>query len=225
MRSVALASMIFLAPLVAHAEGHCDSRADCPTSLYGQLHCVHNTCVSEVESVAVKENEETRGYFGVTLGAMLPTIWNNVGEGAQLSARLGLFTSFLQLQVEVSPGATVLGGLSSQAMGIFEASATIAFLPRISDMVYWLVRFGGGAGAIFNVHGYSSTSPSTTTTAFGEIRFDLSGVVIRPSRHLYIELDVPSFRVLFPTSSDIDYPFHNSPMLTWVTSFTVGYVF
>jgi hypothetical protein len=220
----AIASMIFLAPLVAHAEGHCDSRADCPASLYGQLHCVQNTCVSDIESVAAKDNEETRGYFGVTLGAAFPTIWGNFGEGAQLSARLGMFTGPVQLQIEISPGSTIFAGQGPQAMGMFEASATIGFLPRISDMVYWLLRLGGGAGALFNVHGYSSSSSSTTTPAFGEIRFDLSGVVIRPSRHVFVELDVPSFRVLF-TTGQLDYPFYNSPLFTWITSATVGYVF
>jgi hypothetical protein len=196
--------------------GACRARSDCAAG----LHCAANKCATEVglDEVNNAENAATRGFFAVAVGAALPTIWNSVGEGAQIELRLGLFTGgFTQIQLELSPGTTVLSNVTNQPMGVFEAGASIAFMPQISDMVYWLLRFGGGGGFLFNAPTYSLGQGALAP--FGELRMDLFGTVIRPSRHLFIELDVPSFRVLFVTSA------YTNVLLTWITSVTVGYVF
>ena len=198
--------------------GACRARTDCAAG----LHCAANKCATEVgfDDVNAGENAVTRGFFAVAVGAALPTIWGGgVGEGAQLELRLGLFAGgFTQIQLELSPGTTVLTNVTSQPMGVVEGGASIAFMPQISDMVYWLLRFGGGAGFLFNVPTYSTFTQNAIAT-FGEMRLDVFGTVIRPSRHLFIELDVPSFRVLFMTDGS------TNVLLTWITSVTVGYVF
>ncbi len=212
---------------VGHAkEGEaCGAHADCKAG----LRCSKNACVAEQSFQSEREHEraprvtlgkdQTFGYAGAAIGFSLPTIWGSGGEGFQLAARLGVVFGPVQLQLEVSPGSTALVNETPNALGLFDAVASIGFYIPLSDMVSWLIRFGGGGGFLFNVNNYYYCTTCGLTAGFGEFRFDVFGVGIRPSKHLLIELNVPSFRITTNVENS------NNMIWMWVTSFGVDYVF
>jgi hypothetical protein len=225
------------APNIAHAQGtvqsgaRCEAGADC---LVG-LRCLANVCVDDATFEAQRPDgpkqravdEATHGYLGGVVGASLPVVWGSFGESAQLALRAGVLfeghDGHAQLQLEVSPGTTILSNVASQPMGLFDAVGTIGYLAPIGgDVVSWIVRIGGGGGFVFNVvdSGNCSTCP---LVPFGEFRVDVFGAAIRPSRHLLIEVNVPSFRILAITNAP---PVPNgSVLLMWVTNVALSYVF
>lgn len=207
--------------------GRCAAASQCETD----LRCVQRVCVDEATYARSLDKEpvstQTYGYIGGVLGAILPALANgSFGEGAQLAVRLGIvIDSLIELKLEVAPATTVIGGLTSSAFAVFDVNGSVGVLPRISDMVSWIVRVGGGGGAILCDACSSSTSTGTRGVAafgFGELRLDVFGVEIRTSRNLMIDINTPSFRVLFLPGGSSTF---GNVMLAWVTSVGVNYVF
>jgi hypothetical protein len=225
---VALVALV-VGPRLAHAqERSCGARSDCRDG----LRCLENVCV-DAETFAASQPritgaEGTQAFFGVAIGASLPMVWGTFGEASQLAARVGaLINEHLQVELEVSPATTVLTGLTSSALGLFEVTASVGYLVRLNDMVSWILRFGGGGGAVFglptNTCGECPTS--SAIVGFGEVRFDLVGVAIRTSKHLLVELNVPSFRILLPTSNNNSFEFGGNVMMMWMTNVAFNYMF
>ena len=222
LRTAAIVAALVACPSVARAGGSCGASSDCG----GGERCVSNVCVPEsaytVPDTSEKTNKQgTNGFFGVSVGGLLPMVWNNAGEGAQLAFRLGaVVDGIYQFQLEVTPASTVVTNLSSSAMGLADVTGSIGILAPISDMVSWIIRIGGGGGVIFGNNAFDSPA---TSLGFGELRFDVAGVSIRTSKHLMVECNAPSVRLLFPASSNA-YPF-NGVGVMFVTNVTVSYVF
>ncbi len=226
MRAHLVIAALVLIAWPARAQ-QCGAAADCA----GSLRCLQNRCVdeatfqsSQVAKSASKtgyDDEGTRGYLGFELGGVLPVVWNGAGagEGAQLAVHAGiLIDGHAQFQIVASPASTVLTNLaSSSAIGSFDIVGTLAYLVPIGDLASWILRVGGGGGAVF---GSNTPLGANAVGGFGEVRADLFGVAIRTSKHLLLEFTAPSFRVMFLP----EFPSSNV-MLQWVTSLTIDYVF
>jgi hypothetical protein len=203
----------------------CAGAADCADGLY----CLRYTCVDQgtfdaAQSKHAEQVRRTYGYAGVALGGGLPTYASRgvIGESANLAFHVGAVLDDVQLELEVSPMTTVMAGLTGNPIGAGEAVATVAYLPRISDMVSWVLRIGGGVGALLCTSCNDVMSAGLTPLGFGEARLDVFGVVIRTSAHWMIEINTPSFRVLFlPANRNV----LGGYLMTWVTGFGVHYVF
>jgi hypothetical protein len=143
-------------------------------------------------------------------------VWiGSFGEAFQLALRAGiLIDGRVQIEADVSPVTTVMLNVATQAIPMFEAVGTIGYLAEISPEISWIIRVGGGGGMLLNPLEFSSQNLS-----FGEIRLDFFGAAIRASRHVQVEVNTPSFRImLFPNT-------FNTYMLQWVTNVTINYVF
>jgi hypothetical protein len=176
--------------------------------------------------VRVREDEDEpfRPYLAGALGGFLPVIWGNGGAGAQLSVRGGaIIQKVVQIQLEVSPVTTLIAGTSSSAFSMFEAVASIGYLIPMSDMVSWNLRVGGGGGALLALDTVRSFGPSGSSAAFGygEFRAEVVGVTIRPNKHLVLDFNVPSFRLMFLPGIGSSF----GVMVAWVTNVGVGYIF
>lgn len=198
----------------------CAVHADCAA----ELHCLKNVCVTDetlVSSRAAARDEQnedddhTHFFIGGVVGAALPAIWTSAGEGATLGVHIGVIVQHLfQFELEAAPG--VITGVYSTADATFDVVATAAAFIPVHGMVSWITRVGGGVGVVLG-----STGPSNIVATAGEVRLDFVGVAIRPSRHVLIELNVPSVRVmimqpnLFPTNV----------LVSFVTSVAMSYVF
>jgi hypothetical protein len=223
LRAAAIAGVVITSPSVARAEGAaCGARSDCPTL----ERCMNNVCIPESKYDVVDKTEnvdkkQTFGFFGVSVGGLLPVVWNSGGTGAQLALRLGaVVDGVYQFQLEVAPASTFMVGVSPVTVGLADFTGSIGFLVPIRDMVSWIVRFGGGGGVVF---GNNAFDTSASALGFGEFRFDVAGVAIRTSKHLLVECNAPSVRLLFPTSTG-GFPFSNVGVM-FVTNVTVSYVF
>lgn len=231
--AVALAALSFSFAGTALAQGHakglsCATRADCGDG----LHCLANVCVDAATFEGSRSPERqdngidyhaTYTYLGGVLGAMLP-FWSGgtFGEGAQFAGRFGAVFDEMQLGLEISPMTTVIGGLGPNAFGMLEAVGTIAWVPHISNMVSWIARIGGGGGFLLAQPQVFDAPSQVVTIGFGEARLDVFGVLIRTSRHLTVEINTPSFRMLFASGL---FGSGTTVMMSWVTSFAMNYVF
>jgi hypothetical protein len=231
-----------------HSEGYagpghtCSFRAECRAG----LRCLKNVCVEESKyarwlteeardedkyapmsaQVAEAASDTTRLYLGGAIGGVLPVGWigpGTVGEGVQLALRFGvLVDEHIQFQLELSPLTTGLfnlangSNLSPSVIGMFEATGSVGYLIPMSDMASWILRVGGGGGALMG--------SGLSTLGFAEFRADVLGVAIRTSEHLFVECNIPSFRVIVPVSTASAYP-QPGIMLQWVTNVGVTYVF
>jgi hypothetical protein len=151
-------------------------------------------------------------YFGGALGAPLPALWlGGLGEGLRGSLQAGYVFHHLELQLEVSPAATVLFNVSRNGspLGAFDATVTVGGLVPMNAFTSWILRVGGGGGIAFAGSQFGG-SP------FGELRADVAGVAIRPSDHLRIEFNAPSYRLMFMSGGY---------GMSWITSLGVHYVF
>jgi hypothetical protein len=218
---------VFIAGTANAQPKACQARSECAPD----EHCVDHACTSTVpyqeHSIAT---DEFRAYLGASIGAIFPAIWNNFGEGFQGALHVGAINKTVQLQLEVAPASSAIANLTNNPslMTLFEVAGTVAVLPRISDMVSWIIRVGGGAAIGFgniNCFGQCPQSATSFTQGFGEIRLDFVGVTIRPSQHLLIEIDTPSFRILIPGGASNNGFGSGTVMLTWVTSVGISYVF
>jgi hypothetical protein len=207
----------------------CAARSDCRVG----LRCLRYQCVDEdtftgAQDAAAKKRKghstkgnDTYTYTGGFVGGILPAFANNFGEGAVFAMRIGAVVSGAQFQLEIAPATTVLAGMTNSPMALADAVASIGYLIPISDMVSWIIRVGGGGGVLLSApSGYPGTG--TTTLGVGELRLDFFGVVIRTSEHIAVEINTPSYRLVFnPTGG---YPLGNV-MMTWVTGVGINYVF
>jgi hypothetical protein len=157
-----------------------------------------------------------QAFVGATLGASLPALWYQAGTAEQLALRIGFVLSGIQVQLEVSPGTTVMTNVftASSAVGLFDVAGSVGALIPITDAVFWILRIGGGAGLVFGL---------SSTFAFGDMRLDVTGVAIRASSHMSIELMVPSLRLMVPTSATSCCG--NVFGMFWMTSVTLDYLF
>ncbi len=222
--ALALASSGVASAQEGHAQPQrCRARVDCAEG----FRCLENVCVDHATYESSRPHDTVdadsafRFYVGAVIGPSIPTTWGNWGEGVQLAVHVGALYERVQFQLEVSPGSTLITNVSSSPLGMFEVAGTIGYLIRISDMVSWLVRIGGGGGAVFgnSFPGCCGNNPGGTA-AFAAFRADVFGVAIRPSTHILMELNVPSFRLMiFPGPTD------NNAMTMWVTSFAFNYLF
>lgn len=222
MRS-ALAFAVIATATPALAQGshgsigdHCEARDGCSSD----LRCVKNVCSGEGDLVTATHplDQGVQGLVGASIGGSIPMELNGVwGESTQASFRLGiLLGGHAQFELDVSPGTTILTYLAPNVLGMFEAAATMGYLVPISDEISWILRIGGGGGFV-----YGDLTSSTPPLGFGEVRFDVFGVAIRTSKHVLIEANIPSFRVLFFPQSfgSLDVG------LMWVTNLTLNYLF
>ncbi len=197
----------------------CTAHSDC---LPG-LRCLKNVCVDEAAfnegnqppEERVDDHAPPQAFIAGALGASLPTTWGTYGEGYQLALRVGVIVDrIFQLQIEVAP--SILTNLTFSTLGLVDAVGMVGILIPIREPVSWIARVGGGGGILFN-----STSTSSPSFAFGEVRFDIVGVAIRPSKHVLLEFNAPSIRMMMLPS-----PAETSNVLTmWVTNVTFGYTF
>jgi hypothetical protein len=226
VRPVALVAFA-LVLTAAHARAQtCAAHADCQEG----LRCLKGACVTEQTFDASRPrdsglptHEPLRWYLGAALGGGLPVWMVNytAGVSAQASIRGGILIDHFQVQVDVSPVSTVVAGLSSTAYPMSELTGTVGYLIPISDMVSWMLRIGGGGGTIFNYQNSPYSYPGSSTYAaagFVEFRADVVGAAIRTSRHLLVEFNGPSFRVLF-------LPDPRQSLIMWVTNVAINYVF
>ncbi len=205
-------------------DGKCAARADCMDG----LRCVRNVCVGETTYRELRDDAETdpRGdsntthaYVGGVLGAALPAFFVSAGEAYQLALRVGLLLDgHAQFQLEVSPASTVLVNETSSAYGFFDVVGSVGYLIPITPMASWIVRAGGGGGAVFG--------PTIPALAFAELRIDVFGVAVKTGKHVMIEFNAPSFRVMFmqpfnQPSADVN----ANVLLMWVANVAVNYLF
>ncbi len=210
----------------ANVGGSCQARTDCRTGLL----CVHEVCADASALPHAPEGEHGAAlrdirYLGGALGASLPAIWGNAGEGFQFAVSVGaIIGDMLQLQLDVSPGTTVFTNIlpNGTAFNAIDATGSVGLLAPLDDFVSWIVRFGGGGGALLGVPTFDQVTQTmrSMTTGFAELRVDLVGVLIRTSKHVLVDIDIPSFRVLFMTSQA-----STSALFMWVTNVTISYVF
>ena len=196
----------------------CDARADCNEG----LRCFKNRCVDREAFRSASRDpysrDVTRPYVGMSFGAMVPVIWNNVGEGASFAVSVGaLIAGHVQLQLEASPSTTVLTNLTQQALPLVDVVGTAGYLVPISDMVSWIIRGGVGGGIVYSTQG-------GVVAGLVEFRLDTLGVAIRTSRHLVVEFNASSLRLMFVPSSGFSNIFSNV-MVTWVTTLAFNYLF
>ncbi len=197
----------------------CSARADC-----GEwLRCVRNVCV-DVEALKSSRwndptaNEGTHFLLGGALGASLPTIWGSAGEGFEFGMRFGaLLNGHVQFELEVEPGTVV--NTTSSVIRMFDVVATAGYLIPMSSMVSWIMRVGGGGGALF---GYDASNAGSAL-AFGQVRLDVVGVAIRTSKHVLFEFNAPSFRINFVQTPATCCG--NNAMFMWVTNVAFNYIF
>jgi hypothetical protein len=217
MRSLALAIAIALTSAHAFAQSGapCNARSDC-----GGQRCLRNTCVDEAafaadqrrEPIGAAGDRRVRPFVGGAFGGVLPALWYTAGTGVELAIRGGIQIRNFQFQVEVAP-ATGIFGMAEKGYYVFGAAASVGYLIPISDMVSWVVRLGGGAGALFGTINASDAS----SFPFGEFRADFVGAAIRTSDHLLVELALPSLRFMSFPSINL--------LLAAVTSVGIDYVF
>jgi hypothetical protein len=200
----------------------CASHTDCIEG----FRCLQNRCVDNKTFDETAHHDESLfysdqppvGYFGVAIGP-LALLWNgNFFGGGQLGLRLGtIVAGHLQLQLDVAPGTTIGGG-GPGAIGMFEACGTIGYLIRINPIVAWILRIGGGGGFSFgNDSGFVAFDTSASSPEpFGEIRLDVSGFAIQPSKRLLLELNIPSYRIMISP---------NQVGMSWVTNVAFNYIF
>ncbi len=228
MRARALAIPIVLFAATAHADDAkrgeaCRARSDCSAD----LRCLRAICVDEPTFEQQRPVERqpqlsrTYTYAGGAAGAVLPALGSSAGEGASFALRLGRVIDQLQLQLELSPATTALANVTPSVMTQLDLVGSIAWLPRISDMVSWVVRFGGGGGLLL-CQSCDGTTNSVGSFGFGELRADVFGVQVRTSAHLMVELAAPSFRVLLLTQNP---GVLGNVLWEWVTAVGVNYVF
>ena len=175
----------------------CRRHADCAASTF----CVRNVCVGKERLPSPPKrpddiaSDAPFGYVGGVLGASLPNDWQGaVGEGLQSSIRLGVVLErHLQLQLEVSPATTVVFKGDGPPIGACDFVGSVGALVPMSSQAAWIFRIGGGGGTSF---GETSPPGARPVQPFGEVRFDIVGVVIRTSRHLLVEFNAPSFRII-----------------------------
>lgn len=161
------------------------------------------------------KSEGPRSFMGAALGMPLPVVFSNLGVGFQASVRAGILYQGFQFQFDVAP-ATALIGITNSAFSLFDATLTAGYLIPIDGMVSWIVRAGGGGGALFGFASFGGTTPPAF--AFGEFRIDVAGVSIRTSDHIQLELNAPSFRVMFVEGA-------RDVMMMWVSNVAFNYVF
>src|SRR5262245_21813827 len=139
--AITLAIVLGAAP--ALAQSPCGASSDCAEG----LRCVKNACVDEATYKASLKapgemtgpgEENVQPFIGAAVGAALPAVVNTTGVGFQFSLRAGIFVKRFQLQVEASPMATAVLGVSPDALVLFDAVASCGYLLRLSDMVSWV---------------------------------------------------------------------------------------
>jgi hypothetical protein len=197
----------------AHRPGSsCATHADCDP-----LRCLRHVCVDEETFIAQRaesaprRDDGVRYYLGGALGGVLPgLIDSQLGEGFQGALRGGILVNHFQFQLDVSPGTTALFNVANQVVAAFEATGSAAYLAPLSERVSWIFRIGGGGGALF-------AGGTNGAVSFGELRADVFGVAVRSSDHVMVELNAPSYRLLFPSGGSIS--------MLWVTSLGIDYLF
>jgi hypothetical protein len=208
-------------PLVGTA---CQARSDCPES----MRCLTNICVDASEyprpptttaPTSSDTDEPARGYLGLALGAAAPIEWlGQWGGGGQAALRLGMLTGGdgragrAQFQLEVSPASTVIAPVGREPLAVFEAGGSVAYLPRLARTASWVLRIGGAGGGAFG--------SGKALAPFGELRLDFFGAIVRTSRHLLVEFDMPSYRLMFVPRVG-----HVEVSMMWVSSLGIHYLF
>jgi hypothetical protein len=213
----------------------CGARADC----HDGLRCLRNVCVDEATfdsfTALQSRNDQLgapgfRGYVGGSFGGMLPVSWGQIGVGVQPAVQVGVLNEHhVELQLQVS--GAYLAGLGTPTAA-FDAVGTVGYLAPLNPWVGWIVRVGAGGGFVIASGGtpcFECTVPAVTA-AFAEFRFDVVGVAIRTSRHVELEFNAPSFRLMYLPSRNVNNALVNNNgngdlMLTWVTSVAANYVF
>lgn len=236
----AAVAWLLATPELAHAQsrGGLNAQCEAASQCNERLRCVSNVCVDEIMRWALTyeasqppdthRSDAAHGYVGFALGASLPAFWSTWGESVQLSLHAGVLIGGFQFQIEVTP-AMPLFGLNSSTMGLVDVTGTAGYLVPLSDMVSWIFRIGGGAGAVFGIPqnpgcGINVSSLLCNSAAgFAEFRLDVFGVAIRPSKHVLIELNVPSWRVMI-MQAFVPYP-NGNVMMQWLTNAAFSYVF
>ncbi len=213
----------------------CSARSDCSA----ELRCLRNVCVDEATLEASRPEATvtgTRGYVGFALGTSLPAVWSSWGESFQLALRVGAIfdgpkrtaheRDHIQLQLEVSPAATLLTNIQPSAVGLFDVVGTVAYMVTISDIVSWIFRGGVGGGGIFGSTADAARGLPAQgfLSGFAEFRLDVVSVAIRPSKHVMVELNVPSFRITTTTAPANEFG-ESAVIWMWVTNAAFNYVF
>lgn len=213
MRTLAAIPIALFFASPALAQDTCTSRADCSEG----YRCLRNTCVDEAIFAAAQPREtktealddNVHVLLSGALGMVLPAISRSAGEGVQLAMRGGILYRGFQFELELAP-ATAMFGIFSSPFYMFEVVGTVGYFAPMTDMVSWIIRAGGGGGGVFG-------TPQFGVASFGELRLDVVGVAIQTSKHVFFELNVPSFRLLFLPTSNY--------MAMWVTNVAFDYAF
>ncbi len=164
-----------------------------------------------------------RLYVGASVGGSLPGVWQSFGTGFFGALHGGVLNHDWQVDLEVAlttlngqgPCCINDGGAVGTPIAVSTLGSVAYFIP-LGSLASWPLRVGGGGRVFFtNNSGLSQPAP-----AFGEVRIDVVGVLVRASRHLTAELTVPSVRFMFLTQT-----FNASVAIQWVTSVDLKYVF
>jgi hypothetical protein len=190
------------------------------------------TAVAIVSLASIARADETgyvpdgkfHGYIGANVAAVLPGVWETIGEGVEASIRAGLISDDIQIDFSVSPGSSILANSNCCTIGapsivFFRGDMSVAYLIKLSNLVYWPIRAGVGGGAMIapNVPCFDCTTVSTITSGFVEARLDVVGALIRTSKHFNVQMEIPSVRVLaVPNGTSI---------IEWNTTLEMAYVF
>jgi len=168
-----------------------------------------------------------RPYVGFDLAADLPGVWfdHTAGVGGELALRVGAISRDVQIEVSLSPGSSFLANALSccttnaPPIVFFRGDVSVAYLIKVSDLVYWPLRLGVGAGVMLAPQECYDCGPTTpsTTLGFVQLKVEGIGVLIRTSKRFMVEMQIPSTSLfLVPTGSAI---------VEWNTTLGMAYVF
>ena len=178
------------------------------------------------DDTADKIDSTFHGYVGAAVAGVLPGIWQSTGVGAEVAVRAGVISDEVQIDFSLSPGSSVLTNANGCCDGsvpsivFFRGDASIAYLVKLAEGIYWPIRAGIGGGAMIapNVPCFDCNGPiSTSTFGFVEAKLDVVGALIRTSKHFMVQMEIPSVRLLVvPQGTSI---------IEWNTTLEMAYVF
>lgn len=181
--------------------------------------------VAHADDTSYKPDGTFHAYVGASVAGVLPGIWQATGTGVEAAIHAGAINDNVQIDFFLSPGSSVLGNANGCCNGdtppivFFHGGVSAAYLIKLSDLVYWPIRVGAGAGAMVapDVPCFDCTSVTTATFGFAEVKLDVVGALIRTSKHFTVQMEIPSVRVLVVPSG--------TSIIEWNTTLEMAYVF
>ncbi len=177
---------------------------------------------ARADETAFVPDGKFHGYVGANVAGVLPGVWQSTGAGAEVAVRAGVVSDEVQIDFFLSPGSSILANATccgeAQPIVFFHGGVSAAYLIKLSDLVYWPIRAGVGAGAMVapTICADCNSFP-TATFGFVEVKLDVVGALIRTSKHFMVQMEIPSVRLLVVPEG--------TSVIEWNTTLEVAYVF